>query len=165
MGRKIIVGLDPGTTTAYAIMGINGNILALKSSKQLNLDVVIKETTEKGLPLIVGTDKRKFPRMVCKYAAKTGAVKISPEYDLPEFEKNLLTRGLKAKNGHQKDALAAATIAYKHYYSLIKRVYKYLSKKEKVWMVEEVLQIVIQKKVSIDKAHGVCSRTIRVSSV
>ena len=152
MGRKLIVGLDPGTTTAYAVLGVDCSVIALKSSKQLNLDLVIRETTSKGTPLIVGTDRRKIPGMVGRYAARTGAVKVSPGYDMSEAEKSFLTRGFKSGNDHQKDALAAALAAYRQYESLIKRVYKYLEKKRKVRVAEEVLRVVVQKRVSIDKA-------------
>ena len=152
MSRRLIVGIDPGTTTAYAVLGVDGELISLKSSKQLNLDAVIKETAEQGIPLAVGTDRRKFPKMVSKYAAKIGAVKVSPKYDLPESEKNSLTRDFKSINCHQKDALAAAIIAYKNYQPLIRRVRNYLRKKELLFMTEEVLHIVIQKKISIDKA-------------
>ena len=39
--KLIVVGIDPGTTTAYAILDLEGNIVVLKSSKNLGLSGVL----------------------------------------------------------------------------------------------------------------------------
>ncbi len=150
--RNLIVGIDPGTTTAYAILGMDGRKIAVKSSKGLNLDMIIREVIQKGMPLIVGTDRRKCPQMVSKFSAKTGAAKAVPGYDMPETEKNAMTRGMGATNAHEKDALAAALSAYRQYEPLLKRVKKVLSRENKTKLTEEVAGIVISKKISIKKA-------------
>lgn len=150
--RNLIVGIDPGTTTAYAILGIDGRKIAVKSSKGLSLDMIIREVSQKGMPLIVGTDRRKCPQMVSKFAAKTGAAKAVPFYDMPETEKNAMTKGMGATNAHEKDALAAALSAYRQYEPLLKRVNKALSRENKTELTEEVAGIVISKKISIKKA-------------
>lgn len=152
MHRQLIIGLDPGTTTAYAILDMQGKVISLKSSKQLKLDRVIRETAEKGMPLIVGTDRSKCPGMVSRFAAKTGATKAVPEHDISGTEKKALTKGREAQNSHQKDALAAAIVAYKQYESLLKRVDKTLAKEGKPELSEEVKSIVITRKISIKKA-------------
>lgn len=150
--RYLIVGIDPGTTTAYAILGIKGRIISVKSSKELKLDTIIKEVSQKGTPLIVGTDRRKCPQMVCKFAAKTGAAKAIPCYDVSETEKNALTRGMETENSHQKDALASALLAYKQYEPLLLRINKTLAKERKTELNGEVANMVISKKISIKKA-------------
>ena len=152
MMRQLIIGIDPGTTTAYAILDLDCRIIAVKSSKELNLDCVIREVTLHGTALIVGTDKKKCPQMVRKFAAKTGAAKAIPDQDVTEAEKNVLARNRKAENTHQKDAIASALLAYKQYEPLIRRVYKYLGKERKLELAEEVMNIVVQRKISIDKA-------------
>ncbi len=150
--RQLIVGIDPGTTTAYAILGIDGRKIAARSSKGLNLDTIIKEVSQKGMPLIVGTDRKKCPQMVSKFSAKTGAAKAVPGYDLPETEKNAMTRGMGAANAHEKDALAAALSAYRKYEPLLRRVNKTLMRERKTEFAEEVANTVISKKISIKKA-------------
>jgi len=150
--RQLIIGIDPGTTTAYAILGINGETIAVKSSKELKLDRIIKDTEEQGTPLLVGTDRKKCPGMVKKFAAKTGAKKAVPAYDLSGTEKNIMTKGFNAKNSHQKDAIAAALLAYKQYEALLKRIDKALMKEGKSELSDEVKSIVIRKKISIKKA-------------
>ena len=81
--KQLIIGIDPGTTAAYAILSIEGRILEVRSARPLKLNQMIQGTTEKGTPLIVGTDRKKCPGIINRYAAKTGAVKAVPEYDLP----------------------------------------------------------------------------------
>ena len=44
----IIVGIDPGATTGYAVLGIEGNLIHLYSSKQLDLNLLISETISHG---------------------------------------------------------------------------------------------------------------------
>ncbi len=150
--HNLIVGIDPGTTTAYAILGIDGKKIAVKSSKGLNLDRIIREVSQKGTPLIVGTDRKKCPQMVSKFSAKTGSAKAIPPYDMPETEKNAMTKGMGATNAHEKDALAAALSAYKKYEPLLRRVNKTLMKERKTEFAEEVASRVISKKISIKKA-------------
>jgi uncharacterized protein len=157
MNRQLIIGIDPGTTTAYAILSIDGRVIAVKSSKQLKLDTIVRETHQNGMPLIVGTDRRKCPGMVSKFAAKTGAAKAIPNYDISETEKNLMTKGVETENSHQKDALASALVAYKQYEPLLKRVDKTLRKEGKEQLGEEVKRIVITKKISIKKALAILS--------
>lgn len=150
--RQLIVGIDPGTTTAYAILGIDGSKMAVKSAKGLSLDTIIREVSRMGIPLVVGTDREKCPQMVSKFSAKTGAAKAVPSYDLSEIEKNAMTKGMSAANSHQKDALAAALSAYRQYEPLLKRIVKTLGKESKMELTEEVANIVISKKISIKKA-------------
>ncbi len=150
--HNLIVGIDPGTTAAYAILGIDGRKIALRSSKELSLDIIIREVSQRGMPLIVGTDRKKCPQMVNKFAAKTGAAKAVPCYDVPETEKNALTRGMETANNHQKDALAAALLAYRQYEPLLLRINKTLAKEQKTGLNGEVANIVINKKISIKKA-------------
>ena len=156
--KHLIIGLDPGTTTAYAILDINGRLIALKSAKELKLDTIIKETIRHGKPLIIGTDRRKCPDMIRRYAAKTGAVKAVPAYDLSETEKNSLTKGMPARNAHEKDALAAAITAHKQYEPLLKRVDKLLKKEGREEDSEKVKSLVITKKISIKKALDAIQR-------
>ena len=150
--KQLIVGIDPGTTAAYAVLELDGNVLAVRSSKHLGLNRLIEETTGIGTPLIVGTDRKKCPGMINRYAAKTGAVKAVPEYDVPETEKNAMTREFSAGNSHQKDALAAALVAYRQYKPLLKRVDKTLRKEGKEAASERVKSVVISRKISIKKA-------------
>ena len=158
--KQLIIGLDPGTTTAYAVLSMHGRILKIKSSKLLKLDSIIGEIHQKGIPLIVGTDRSKCPGMVRKFAAKTGAVKKVPDYDIPELEKSQMTQGIETANAHQKDALASALVAYKHYAPLLMRIDKTLAKEGKAELAEQVKHIVITQKISIKKAVKLIEKSL-----
>jgi len=113
MVKLLVVGVDPGTTTGYAILDIQGNLKKLKSSKRLNLSSLIFEIIREGKVLIVGTDVKYVPSFIKSFANKLGAKLISPEENLRIIEKKRLIGDLKVKNLHERDALAAALFAHK----------------------------------------------------
>ena len=106
--NPIILGIDPGTTTAYAILDMHGQIVATNSAKELGLNGLIKETLTYGTPIAVGTDKAKIPDLVKDYSAQTGARVIAPAEDLPAKDKIMLS----GDNAHIKDAIASAQLCF-----------------------------------------------------
>ena len=55
--EPLIVGIDPGITTAYAVLDTKGSLIKLKSSKKLNLSTVINEILQiDGKIIAVGSD-------------------------------------------------------------------------------------------------------------
>src|SRR3989338_8964140 len=105
MGELLIIGIDPGTTLGYAILNADKKILEINSSKELSISSLIKKCNELGKPLVVGTDKKKNPHFVSKFAAQFNAKIVSPKEDLSVNEKNKLTQDYKLNN-HERDALA-----------------------------------------------------------
>ncbi len=118
----LIVGVDPGTTAAFAALDLDGNVVATASGKGLGLASIIRSLTRLGQPLIIGTDKRKTPSMIRSLAAKTGARVFHPHADILISEKRQLTAGQHAGNDHERDALAAATLAHQTFAGIIRRV-------------------------------------------
>ena len=59
MDELLILGVDPGTTKGYAVLDIKGNILDVKSSKLISMDIIMGETIKLGKPILVGTDVKK----------------------------------------------------------------------------------------------------------
>ena len=53
--RLLVVGLDPGTTVAYCLLGLDGELVELSSSKQKPLQSVVaeifKQIRNSGLPI------------------------------------------------------------------------------------------------------------------
>ena len=102
MNNLIIVGIDPGTTIGYAILDMsetrsvsehaqehlvldmNKNLITTGSSKQLDLNSLLSTITLYGKVIAIGTDKKKTPSLIEKFAAKTGA------------KNNISQRGLKS---------------------------------------------------------------------
>ncbi len=113
MLKPIIVGIDPGTTTAVAILDLSGSLIAVKSKKEFSKADVVDFITQYGKPVLISTDKSKTPFLVEKISALFGCELFKPEQDISVKEKNGLAKDIEVSNRHEKDALAAAKAAYK----------------------------------------------------
>ncbi|MFH1682439.1 MAG: DUF460 domain-containing protein [Candidatus Woesearchaeota archaeon] len=119
----VIVGLDPGTTTAYALLDLNGNFLGSFSAKELSLSQTISRIIEISQPLITCSDKGKTPSFVQDFSASLGTVLFAPSQDLQRQEKRELIQTYeKVNNNHELDSLAAAAYAYKKTKSTLNKI-------------------------------------------
>src|SRR3989338_4752203 len=128
MKELLIIGMDPGTTLGYALLGIDGSPIALSSSKNYSINLLISEILKHGSPLIIGSDKKQAPALVASIATKLGAKLITQDHDLSVSEKKEICRGFEYKNDHERDALASALFAYKRQRKLFEKVDIYLKK-------------------------------------
>jgi len=124
--RYLIVGIDPGTTTAVAALDLDGNLMHLESSRQLNMSGVIEALYRVGKPLVVASDVQEMPYTVEKIRRSFSAVSYTPRQDTSVEAKLALTAGFPYANVHERDALSAALDACHQYQNkfrnLIKRV-------------------------------------------
>ncbi len=122
--RNIIIGIDPGLTMAFAALDLKGNFVHTFSKKEMRADELAKAITEVGKPLIFAVDKANAPDAAKKLAASFNCRLFAPFEDLKVMQKNSLVKEmlshLENSNGdsiklsvHEKDALAAAIVAYK----------------------------------------------------
>ncbi|HLC72633.1 MAG TPA: DUF460 domain-containing protein [Candidatus Nanoarchaeia archaeon] len=118
----IIVGIDPGITTAYAVLDSKGNIRKLKSSKELALNNLLAEVTDEGKVLVIGTDVKHIPGLIEKFSAKVGAKVVMPEEDMKVGFKERITKEYNPRDDHQRDALAAALYAFKEVKPALQKV-------------------------------------------
>jgi len=107
----VIVGIDPGTTTAVAIVGLEGEVLDVWSSRTSDTAEVIEWIVERGRPIIVAADVTPIPETVEKFRRSFDAAGWTPTRDLPIDEKQHRTREHPYENDHQRDAMAAALYA------------------------------------------------------
>lgn len=156
--KLLIVGIDPGITTGYAVLGINGELIRLDSSKQLDLNKLISETVNLGKVVLVGTDKVKVPSLVNAFATKLGARIISPQEDLKVDEKRKMTISFNLKDWHQGDALASALFAYKTTKTLLDKIDFFVEKNKKHEIKNKIKELVITKKISIKSAVGIIEK-------
>ncbi|MBD3303808.1 DUF460 domain-containing protein [Candidatus Woesearchaeota archaeon] len=148
----LVVGIDPGTTTAYALLDVDGNIIGLHSAKELSVDALIAKVTSMGIPACVGCDKAKVPAYVERFAVQVSAKLFSPPDDIRIDEKRKLTKGFGFKNNHEMDALASAVFAYNRVEGLFRRVDKFLEARGKKELSNNVKELVVKKGVSISGA-------------
>ncbi|WP_122088063.1 DUF460 domain-containing protein [Halalkalicoccus subterraneus] len=118
----VLVGIDPGTTTAVAIVGIDGEVLDVLSTRTADTAAVIEWIIERGRPFVVAADVRPMPNTVEKIRRSFDAASWVPGTDLPVDEKQHRTRKEGYDNDHERDALAAALFAYDDHEEQFERV-------------------------------------------
>lgn len=109
MDKPLIVGIDPGNTSAVAAINFEGEVELLESRREFPHEEIILSLVETGKPVVVACDTGKMPSTVEKIASSLGAHRFEPEEDLEARRKKELGRG---KNSHEIDALASAVYAY-----------------------------------------------------
>ncbi|RLF14288.1 MAG: hypothetical protein DRJ66_06315 [Thermoprotei archaeon] len=125
--RYLIVGIDPGIVAGLALIDVDGNPIYIVSKRYLSRSDIVSIIYEYGTPVIVATDVDHPPTMVKKLASMLNVPIFTPPQTLCVTEKEKLVQEylkslrklapspLVIKDSHQRDALAAALKAYKHY--------------------------------------------------
>ncbi|NYT16924.1 MAG: DUF460 domain-containing protein [Methanomicrobiales archaeon] len=124
--RFLIVGIDPGTTTAIAALDLDGNLLFLTSSRQMSMSDVIEAIYKVGKPLIIASDVHEMPFSVEKIRRAFNGIAHSPRQDMSVETKLEMTSPFPYQNDHERDALAAALDAFRShrnkFQNLLRRV-------------------------------------------
>lgn len=152
--RLLIAGVDPGTTLGYALLDIEGNIVKLKSSKQLDLNTLISEIISYGIPIFIGTDRKDIPGFIGKLGRKLGARIITSEKDMPVGYKKTITKEFEKqyKDEHQRDALAGALYALRQIKSLLEKIERFVRENHKEGLKDELITLVLKNEISIKLA-------------
>ncbi|MFB6182936.1 MAG: DUF460 domain-containing protein [Haloarculaceae archaeon] len=118
----VVVGVDPGTTTAVALVGLDGEVLDVTSTRTADTADVIEWIVERGRPIVVAADVTPMPETVEKMRRSFDAAGWTPERDLLVDEKKHRTRERAYDDDHQRDALAAALFAFDDHADQFERV-------------------------------------------
>jgi hypothetical protein len=118
----VIVGIDPGTTTAAAVVGLDGSVHDVHSTRTADTAGVIEWLIERGRPVVVAADVQPMPETVEKFRRSFDAAGWAPESDLPVDEKLHRTRDADYDNDHERDALAAALYAFDDHQDQFRRI-------------------------------------------
>ncbi len=103
-----IVGVDPGTTTAFAVLDLKGRVLRTGSSRSWGFSELVGLLIESGHPLIIATDKNPAPGTVERIKRAFSAILHTPASSLSVEQKQRDTKLFDYSNEHERDALAAA---------------------------------------------------------
>lgn len=154
MHKHIIVGIDPGTTTAVVSLDLDGEIVDIKSQRSFSIGLIVSHLKDIGLPMIVATDRENVPKKVEKVAVSFPAKIFHPEESMRRKEKAEIIRSLghEWNNQHEKDAAAAAIMAYNFYKPTIAKVKRRLDTKGLSSMKGKIASEVILKRKNIEKA-------------
>jgi len=153
--KLLIVGIDPGTTTAYAVLDLSGNVISIKSARNLGINALLAEVMQLGKIVVIGTDKAKIPSLVEDFSAKTGARIIYPKDDLKVEEKKGMVKEFKTENEHQDDALASSLFAFKQIKGILERIDSYARENNKEGIKDNIIDLVLTKEVSIREAADI----------
>jgi predicted RNase H-like nuclease (RuvC/YqgF family) len=143
--QLLIVGIDPGTTLAYALLDFEGHVIDVDSSKELNLNSLVSLVFSKGSPVIVSTDKQKLPDFVNKFSIKVGARAICPIKDMLVSDKRLLIKEHKVKNSHEADALASAIFSFKQIQPHLLKLNDFIEQNNKKPIEYELKKLVLSQ--------------------
>lgn len=131
--NPLIVGIDPGNTSAVAALNLDKEVELLHSERDLSDSNLIKQLIDTGTPVVITSDKKDMPSKAEKIARSLGAMKFNPEKDLSRSKKKELGFG---DNSHEKDAMASAINAYNH---LERKIKKLKNRSKDIEMSEEEL--------------------------
>ena len=118
----VVVGIDPGTTTAAAVVGLDGDVLDVVSTRTADTADIIEWIIERGRPILVGADVTPMPETVEGIRRSFDAADWTPDRDLPVDVKKHRTRETGYDNDHERDAIAAALGAYDAHADQFERV-------------------------------------------
>jgi len=144
MSKPIIVGVDIGITTGLAIYDLNRNLLYSGSKRNISIDRLIREISFYGKPLIIATDKKKIPQPVSKIAASFNCKTFNPDHDLTVEEKDEIIR-IPIKDVHEKDALSAATYAFKRFAPQFNIIDRNLESLGLIQLQDRVKEMIVRK--------------------
>jgi len=119
---RVVVGIDPGTTTAAAVVGLDGSVLDVYSTRTDDTAGVIEWLIERGRPVVVAADVTPIPETVEQFRRSFDATAWTPTSDLPVDEKLHRTREVAYENDHERDALAAALFAFDDHADQFERI-------------------------------------------
>ncbi|ACV46837.1 MULTISPECIES: DUF460 domain-containing protein [Halomicrobium] len=128
----VVVGVDPGTTTAVAIVGLDGEVLDVYSSRTVDAAGVTEWIVERGRPIVVAADVTPMPETVEKLRRSFSAAGWTPDSDLAIDVKQHRTREEGYDNDHERDAMAAALGAYDDHADQFERIAEKVPPREDV---------------------------------
>lgn len=159
--REILfAGVDPGTTTAAALVRPDGEVAGMLSGKNIDMGSLIARLASLGSVLVVGTDKAKTPAFVEQLAVKLGAKIYHPPNDLKVQDKKALARGLQTKNDHERDALAAALYALREHKPLLRKIDVFCEQERKEKLKPEITRLVFRSDVSLAEAARILEKPV-----
>jgi len=148
--KRLIVGVDPGVTVGFAALTLDGVPVFVESRRNWSLSNLLKTVAELGVPTIVSSDVSPASEVLERLSAKLNAVLFAPLISMGTDEKQQIARtyvdryGLRLKNAHEVDAIAAAVKAYQHYRNKFEQVEAKMKKQVFEVSVDDVKDLVVR---------------------
>jgi predicted RNase H-like nuclease (RuvC/YqgF family) len=116
----IIVGIDPGIKTGYAILDLNGRLVSSGCEKEASDEDLIRIVSSFGTIVLVASDTRPASYFVKKIAARLNVRVFSPNESMTKIEKRQI--GANIPDVHIRDSYAAAVKAYNKYQNKLRQI-------------------------------------------
>lgn len=120
--EHILVGVDPGTTTAVALVDLDGEVLDVYSTRTEDRAALTEWIIDRGRPVLVAADVTPMPETVEQYRRSFDAATWVPQTDLLVDEKKHRVPAHAYDNDHERDAAAAALFAYDDHTDQFERI-------------------------------------------
>ena len=146
--KRIIIGLDPGTSTSFAAFDLDGKFLGAETIRNPGKEGIIEEILKHGIPIVVATDVSTPPEFVAQVASNFNARLFVPERDMLQRDKEDLTRSMREEkeisSTHERDAAGAALNFIKHYKNKMAWLDRNISEKGLAELGDEIKSYVLQ---------------------
>ncbi len=148
--KRLVVGIDAGTTIGIAVADVTGKLLALLSGKGMSRGEVIRSLIDIGSPVLIATDVTPAPSFVEKLSKTLKTQLFTPRRVLSVVEKRELASafsapsGLKPSNSHQRDALAAVAAVFQAYERKLDLLQKRLLEIGRLQVAEEAATLILR---------------------
>jgi hypothetical protein len=153
--RDVIVGVDPGTTTAIAVLDLDGNLFEVLSRRDFSYTEVLSYLSKFRDAVIIASDVNPAPRFVERISSSLNAVLYTPPQSMSVEEKTELVYQKFSRdsyrNTHERDALAAAIKAFNSWRNKLEQVDRKLEDLHLQSISRQVRRLVIRGE-SIDSA-------------
>lgn len=116
----LIVGIDAGIKTGYAILNLKGELIAAGVVKEASADHMVWLISKSGTPSVIASDVTPAPYFVQKIAARFSAPLFEPKKVISVKEKKKAGRDM--TDPHVRDSYAAALKAFHHYANRFKQI-------------------------------------------
>jgi predicted RNase H-like nuclease (RuvC/YqgF family) len=115
-----------------AIVDLRGEVLKTRCSKNFSLKSIVQFISRECNPLIIASDVTRAPRLLEKVAASFSVPLQTPKKKLSRRNKSMILKsyGLKVRESHRMDALAAALKAYESVHPLMGRIKKKIKERK-----------------------------------
>ncbi len=116
----VIVGIDPGIKTGYAILDLGGKLVASGCEKEASDERMVKVISNVGIPVLVAADTHPPSYFVQKIAARLNVRVFSPQESMTKLEKRQI--GAEIPDVHTRDSYAAAVKAFRRFQNRLRQI-------------------------------------------
>ena len=116
----MIVGIDAGIKTGYAVLDLNGRLVASGCEKEASDERLVRVISSVGIPVLVASDTSPPSHFVQKVAARLNVRVFAPPQSMARVEKRQISSGL--DDPHVRDSYAAAVKAYRKYQNRLRQI-------------------------------------------